>query len=109
MEKIGKVILIGIVLIVIAAPLVFIVGHNAKGRIAKFTEQGIENVLGLNSLPVLDQAKDAVALSDQTTKEIQQMIENLVGTTTSEELSTSSEEFSELSPAFSTSSATTTN
>jgi len=85
MEKLGKIILIGVVLIAIAVPLGFIVSHNAKARIAKFAEQGIDVGLGVNTLPAIDKTREVANLTDQTNQEITQMIEDLTGTTTSDE------------------------
>lgn len=100
MEKIGKIILTGVVLMAIAVPLAFIIGRNARARMDKFASQGIDVGLGLNTLSAIDKAKEAAQITDQTNQEITQMIENLVGTTT---LSASSGQ------AEATSTATSTN
>lgn len=82
MNKVGKIILTGVILIAIAVPLAFLIGRNAKARMDKFAQQGIGVGLGLNTLSAIDKAKEAVNLTDQTNQEINQMIEGLVGTTT---------------------------
>ncbi|MFH0739858.1 MAG: hypothetical protein V1819_01810 [bacterium] len=85
MEKIWKIILTGVVLMAIAVPLAFIIGHNARARMDKFASQGIDVGLGLNTLGAIDKAKEATQITDQTNQEITQMIESLVGTTTLDE------------------------
>jgi len=88
MEKIGKIILIGVVLIAVAVPLGFLIKHNFTQKLAKITEQGIDINLGVDSLSAIDKANEAVDLTNQTNQEITQMIEDLTGTTT-QEISTS--------------------
>ncbi|MDD5738520.1 MAG: hypothetical protein PHY72_01160 [Candidatus Pacebacteria bacterium] len=87
MDKPGKVILIGIVLLAIAVPLGFFIKYNFSQRLAKMTSQGIDFGLGLDSLGAIDKAKEAGDLTDQTNQEITQMIENIMGATTSPESS----------------------
>lgn len=82
MKKLGKIILIGVVLIVIALTLVFLIKSNFSQRLAEVTSEAVDIGLGLNSLKAIDKAKEAVNLTDQTNKQINQMIENLTGTTT---------------------------
>jgi len=83
MDKPGKVILIGVVLIAIALPLGFFIKYNFTQRLAKVANQGIDFGLGLDSLSAIDKANEAVGATNQTNQEITQMIENLVGTASS--------------------------
>ena len=89
MEKIWKIILIGVVLIVIAVPLGFLIKNNFTQRLAKMTSQGMDAAFGLKSFPAIDKAKEAAQITEQTNQEITQKIEDLTGTTSDEIISTS--------------------